>query len=181
MLCEFFIKKLFGDRTLRINIGQLKKFNESPVPLLEYFKYFSEKVMGEDPNGIKTLGKGLSKYSDYFFVIPNKTRWTCIQCGNCCKSLIGVIDEIPLNEMDCPRLVHNRCMHYLERPTACRTYPFHIVEYIDQDILLVDRHCKAVQAGTGYVITMDEYGKKIKRLNREYRNTDNIILGYGKR
>jgi Fe-S-cluster containining protein len=166
---------------LVISFNTLRSFNDNSIPLLAYYKYFVKHIMMEDPAKISSLGPYLSMYSDYFFVIPNQSRYTCIQCGTCCRALSSQIDGERLSDRDCPRLVENTCSRYNDRFTACRAYPFHIIEYNGQDILLIDKHCLGVQNGNGYMITIDKYRKILKTLNREYRNSDGVIIGFGKR
>ena len=154
-----------------INFMLLEKCNLDISPLFSLIKTGIPDFSIND-----FANSGIARYARYNFVIPGKTRYSCIKCGNCCKSLRSIGERI-LNGQDCPNLVNSKCDKYLTRYTACRTYPFHIIAPDERtDILVIDGNCNGF--GNGAMLTIDSYKKIVCDLNRFYSTSDGIDIEF---
>jgi len=99
-------------------------------------------------------GEALSRCE---FVLLGETKYACIRCGSCCRSVRG---GCPLGAFDDAK---NFCKSYVLPHPACRRFPFRLLNAIPfRNVLMVASYCKGV--GDGKVIDKLRYGDIVSSL-----------------
>ncbi len=100
-----------------------------------------------------------------YLVVKDGDRWQCIRCGSCCSTDFGddwlgflSTNQNPRTADDkCPNLKfeNNRytCSNYLDRPNACKAFPFTLRKQDNGNYKLVI-HAKCRGYGKGRIINI---------------------------
>ncbi len=115
------------------------------------------------------------KYSGYKFVILNITKYNCIRCGECCKAVRAIAKK--KYKEGCIHLKQNNiCKINNLKPTACKTFPFHVMNYENNndDILMLFSACSGY--GKGQIINNQRYGEILINYNKEIDKNDKKIV-----
>jgi Fe-S-cluster containining protein len=159
---------------MNYSFQQLEKFNKADKTIIEFC--VDQKVRSNNIRRelLRTADfSGLLRFSDYKFVIPGKTFYSCIRCANCCIALHSV--GYAILDGPCNHLSQNNCNNYCNRYSACRTYPFHIIVSANGiDLLMIDKGCSGYNKGE--VINVKRYSEIISQLNDCYSNNDNVEI-----
>ncbi|HLO66079.1 MAG TPA: YkgJ family cysteine cluster protein [Holophaga sp.] len=158
---------------MKLDIALLERCNGTSNPLRAYLEHHLGPIPDERYLESPEMG-----FWSFAFVLPGRTRYACIRCGNCCRNIHSINERI-LDGGDCPHLVGNLCGNYDKRWSACRTYPFNTHTGFDGvDLLMLDRNCGG--AGKGPLITADRYRATVRALNLEYARLDGVEIRYAR-